>query len=161
MLVVGVDCSSKNIAFTLMDENKKIVKNFYTDSNLKDMDSRLEELVSKFETFNRNEIGTLGVMPDENKIKFWVVENPVYLTNPKASSGIAQVIGYVKSVAARHSIQVMGVDNTVWKKGVLGNGHADKDMIFKFAKSNWNEQITNQDLADSACVALWALLRKV
>jgi len=154
MLIAGVDCSSKNIAITLMTPEKLIKQNYYLESNLKDMDLRLNELVIKFENL------LIYSLPE--KISFLAIENPVYLSNPKASSGIAQVIGYIKSTAARNSVDFIGVDNRVWKKSVLGNGAADKEMIIKFAKSNWGEKlIWNQDLADSSLVALWMVMRTV
>jgi Holliday junction resolvasome RuvABC endonuclease subunit len=154
MVIAGVDCCSKNIAITIMNSEKLILENRFFESNAKDMDMRLADLVTQFEA----NISFLG----EFRPNLLVVENPVYLTNPKASSGIAQVIGYVKSVGARYRVNFMGVDNMSWKKSVLANGHADKDMIMRFAVANWGEKvITNQDLADSACIALWGVLRTV
>jgi Holliday junction resolvasome RuvABC endonuclease subunit len=154
MIIAGVDCSSKNIAITLM-EDKLILDNHYIESTLKDMDMRLGDLVAQFENLG---IFEFGVRP----IDLLIIENPVYLSNPKASSGIAQVIGYVKSVAARYNVRFMGVDNRSWKKSVLANGNADKELIMKFAASTWGQQlIKNQDLADSACIALWGVLRSL
>jgi Holliday junction resolvasome RuvABC endonuclease subunit len=152
MLIAGVDCSSKNIAITVLTTDKLLREARYIESNLKNMDMRLSDLVLQFEG--------LGIFEAEEPITFLAVENPVYLSNPKASSGIAQVIGYVKSVAARHNVNFLGIDNRSWKKSVLGNGAADKDMIMKFSQSNWGKDaIYNQDLADSACVALWGVMR--
>src|ERR1035437_1713683 len=110
MLVAGIDCSSKNIALTILNEKKEIVFNSYIESNLKDMDGRLEALMWEFE-------GIIKKSPF-SKCELLAVENPVYLSNPKASSGIAQVIGYCKSTAIRNKIYTIGVDNRSWKKSV-------------------------------------------
>jgi crossover junction endodeoxyribonuclease RuvC len=154
-VVAGVDCSSKNIAVFIMDQDKKRLASFYFESTLKDPDSRLDQLIGWADTDLSNAI-------DFYHISFAAVENPVYLSNPIASSGIAQVIGYVKSVFARKRVPFMGIDNMSWKKAVLGSGKASKEEIMKLSVSNWGtDQIKNQDLADASCVALWASMRKV
>jgi Holliday junction resolvasome RuvABC endonuclease subunit len=155
MLIAGFDCSSKSIACVLINQDKKIIFTSYFNSELDGMDLRLakltEGLIEKIE----------GLFTSKLKPDLVAVENPIFVNNIKATSGIAQVIGATKSSAARYNIPFMGVDNKSWKKAVLSNGNSTKEEIMAFALSNWDKKIIlNQDIADASCVALWGLMRK-
>ena len=48
------------------------------------------------------------------------------------------------------------VDNTKWKKDIVGKGNASKKEIKEYAIEKWGEIFPEQDFADAACIALWA-----
>lgn len=159
MRIAGFDCSTKSIACVILDENKQHVYSCYVSSAKDSMDLRLDDLSKKM--FLPYGSGTIERNIFSNKVSLCVVENPIYLQNIKATSGIAQIVGMVKHISSRYDVSFMGIDNKSWKKSVLGSGKASKEEIMKFAVDNWYEEfITNQDLADAACIALWGVLRK-
>jgi Holliday junction resolvasome RuvABC endonuclease subunit len=78
----------------------------------------------------------------------------VFGVNAKASIDQAYVVGAIRSTLILHGVNHSLVDNTTWKKQILGSGKASKEEIEMFARDvlNLPEGLT-QDLYDAACIS--------
>ncbi len=87
----------------------------------------------------------------------WVyIELPVMGVNVKALRDQAMVIGMIRYWLWSNDQPHSMVDNTVWKKGVLGNGHASKEEIAAYAQRVLHIPADHpQDVYDAACIAAW------
>ena len=87
----------------------------------------------------------------------WVyIELPVMGVNVKALRDQAMVIGMIRYWLWSHHQPHSMVDNTVWKKGVLGSGHASKEEITAYAMRVLHIPVDHpQDVYDAACIAAW------
>lgn len=93
------------------------------------------------------------------------VEDTIIGNNRKYSIQLAQVMGAVlASLGAQHLHQgtdVRVVDNRVWKKAVVGAGHASKDQIKDYIHVTYPAYAPlcgeDQDLYDATCVGLYGL----
>lgn len=147
MLVLGCDCSSKQIALVLLGNDYFWCENLIAKES--DSDVRSRTLFREF-----------GVVLDDlefNSLRpnMVYVEQAVYLQNIKTTLSIDSVINAVKFNCVLRSIPYTVIDNKLWKKDILGNGKATKENIFEFASVKWEGKIDNQDIADAACIALY------
>jgi len=150
--VAGFDCSSKNIACVILNEDKKLIKSGFFESKLKSVDLRLVQLI---ERLDYNAVFLFF----KCEVNYVTIESPIYIQNAKAALGISQIIGGVKAICARYGIPFISVDNKVWKAGTIGHGNATKEEIMKFAIDNWGrENMCNQDICDAACISLYGIL---
>ena len=152
---MGFDSNSKSIACVLLERDSgNWVDSFLLESNLKEADKRLLELSSDLLMILREK----KIIRD-NYTAF--IELPIYLQNPKTTILLAQVVTAVKLACAQREVPYLGVDNLVWKKGVLGSGKVSKEQIADFGNIRWGKEqfAGSQDLSDAACVALWGVLR--
>ena len=79
-------------------------------------------------------------------------------TNPKALRDQAMVIGMIRYWLWSNNQPHSMVDNTVWKKGLLGNGHASKEEIAAYAQRVlFIPADQPQDVYDAACIAAWGV----
>ena len=87
----------------------------------------------------------------------WVyIELPVMGVNVKALRDQATVIGMIRYWLWSNDFSHSMVDNTVWKKGVIGNGHASKEEIAAYAQRVLHIPANYpQDVYDAACIAAW------
>lgn len=101
------------------------------------------------------------VSVDWSKVRWVYIESPVLAqfrgkTNAKALRDQSQVLGIIRSYLWRHQIEHSLVDNTIWKKGVLGNSNASKEEIAAYAqKVLLLPPDLPQDAYDAACIAAW------
>lgn len=91
----------------------------------------------------------------------------VYVENPVLGRGgaagtlpVAMIQGAVFAGAARAGATlVIGVNNTAWKKKIVGSGNASKPDIVTHVKKTWPrlyvEAKGNQDVCDAACIVLY------
>ena len=152
--IAGLDCSSKSIHIVLLSLGGKYVTQDSFVNISGDMDARMYDLMNQFK---------LRFEQKDNfykHIKVAVVENPIYVQNVKATVGISQVIGAAKEFLNFYT-SVFGIDNKSWKKDVVGNGNASKELIKEFALTKWKEmdQTWGQDFFDAACIAFWGVRR--
>lgn len=145
--VIGVDCSTKAVHAVCLDANGDIYKKYKITTDKTDMDYKVLHLVAGFEQACENEEVAL------------FIENPVYIQNVKVSFAICSIVSGIKYLWFKKGRYFTGVDVRSWKKDVLGNGKAEKDAIMAFAKARWGKEITEQDFADAACIALYGLRR--
>lgn len=87
----------------------------------------------------------------------WVwVETPILGPSPKALRDQAQVVGFIRARLMGLRIPHGLVDNTTWKKGLLGDGHASKEEIAAYAQTILGVPADQpQDVYDAACIAAW------
>lgn len=87
------------------------------------------------------------------------VERPIVGRGVHATLVQSYVSGAVQAALARHGWEIQLVSPSAWKKAVVGHGGADKRAVAAWLE---HEQpalarlATSQDLADAACLALWA-----
>lgn len=149
MRIAGIDPDTKAITgVTLVRDKEPSI--FRVEAKGRRAEDRIEKLYTSLRlTF-------MGEPVD------WVyVETPVLAqfrgkTNAKALRDQAMVIGMIRYwLWSNHQPHSM-VDNTVWKKGLLGSGHASKEEIAAYAQRVLHISADQpQDVFDAACIAAW------
>lgn len=95
--------------------------------------------------------------PDEDYV---YVEKPVYTGNPGSTIVQSYAIGAILSALMRHDIPHSLVDNTVWKKALLGGGGANKDKIRAWVVARFGlADDLLQDIYDAVAIAEWGAQR--
>ena len=155
MRYMGCDCNSKAIDCFLIETGRKkgkpaIEGSAYSfKSKSSDFEKRSYEVFDEFKKF------LMGM-----DVKVVYVEQPVVAygrkQNVKTTLGISNTVNAVRYACHMLKIPVVVVDNTHWKKLILGNGRAKKEEIMVFAKKRWGDVVTSQDSADASCIALLA-----
>ena len=149
--ILGIDCSTKAIHGVCLDENGDICKLYkILSGGSKDVDYNAMDMAADFESILEN---------NGCKNMSLFIENPVYIQNVKTTNAIGNIVFAIKHIFFRMDSYFQGVAVTSWKKDILANGKADKKVIMEFAKAKWGKQITEQDFADAACIALYGLRR--
>ncbi len=149
MKIVGVDPDTKAItAVTLGGAKEPHI--FRVEAKGRRAEDRIEKLYTSLRI-------TFFAEPAD-----WVyIELPVLAqfrgkTNAKALRDQAMVIGMIRYWLWSNDQPHSMVDNTVWKKGVLGNGHASKEEIAAYAQRVLHIPADHpQDVYDAACIAAW------
>ena len=126
---VGFDCSSKAIHGVVMDENYNIIAQKKWASKEKTFEERFPEFATNF----CNDLSKIILNPKTEKVNI-AIEQAVFIQNPRTTVEIANVIGCVRTACYLRSFNVRVVDNTKWKKDVLGKGNAKKSDIMAHAK---------------------------
>ena len=139
MKVLGIDCSTKAIALVLLKDGEVAdVKMIVANKGYNEL-QRLIYFASETNEYVNS------VQPDAVAI-----EQAVYWKNYESTRKIIEVITAVKLALVNYHPET--VNNRVWKKATVGYGNAPKTKILAYAQSK-SIQITNQDLADSYCIA--------
>lgn len=150
MLIAGVDCSSKSIAFVMIENNEIRLKKLI-ESSSKDPHTRVSELFLSFREFMKE-------LPIKPGIVF--IEQALFLQNVKTTLMIDATINAVRFVCIENNIPCSIIDNRSWKKSVIGNGKASKEDIAQFVNLKWPDfGSTSQDLMDAASIAMFGVLR--
>lgn len=152
MTVAGIDADTKSIQVVVYGpRGATVIKRWQAKGRR--AEDRIQQLAALFEDKDWAAVW---------KDVAWVyVESPVLAqfrgkTNAKALRDQSQVLGVVRSFLWRHGLDHTLVDNTVWKKGLLGNGHASKEEIAAYAlKMLGMPADLPQDAYDAACIAAW------
>jgi Holliday junction resolvasome RuvABC endonuclease subunit len=143
MKVLGCDCSTRLVAIFAIQNKEGSTYEF--KSSKEDAVSRTNDIFFQLVKFFKSE------KPD-----MVYVENSPYLQNIKVTLQIHSVVDAVRYACLINDIPMQTVEVTSWKKDVLGSGKADKPTIMQFAKAKWGSKlITNQDIADSSCIATY------
>lgn len=89
----------------------------------------------------------------------WVyLEKPMVGPNRKAAIDMGMIVGMIRGELDRLEMPHSLVDPGVWKKALLGNGHATKDEIKAWAVRHLGlEDGLAQDFYDAACLAMFGL----
>ena len=148
---LGLDCSSKAIHGVIINQNEEIVAQYKWGSKEKDFDSR-------FQSFSREFLAELSTIKHTLLLRndmLAAVESAIFIQNPKATISIASVIGVVRFVCDILNINCCYVDNTKWKRQIVGKGNCSKKEIKQYAIDKWGEVFKEQDFAAAACIALW------
>ena len=154
---VGFDCSSKAIHGVVMDSDFNIKFQKKWSSKVKTFEERFPEITMSFwKDMSKIFIG------DSGKEKVVVaIEQAIFIQNPKTTVEIANVIGCVRMACYMRSFDVVMVDNRKWKKEILGRGNAKKQEIMEYAVERWGKVFPEQDFADAACIAAWAVKERL
>lgn len=149
--VIGVDCSTKRLAFVILDGPKGPVETFLVEAPKgKGWQLRLLALADEARHF----------FAQYNLCSVYVEEAPLG-RGFRATLEVGYVVAATLVEAMRAGHIVMPVNVSTWKKQVLGNGRADKDQIREWAtefifKPAGIEPPKEQDLHDAACIAAFA-----
>lgn len=134
-----------------LEGNVTIIRSWKSKSNGTEI--RFRELFAQFDDY-------LSEQKDHLKNVVATIENPIYVQNAKSTIAITNVIAGVKIALTRHNINYFGIENTSWKKDVVGNGRAKKEEIAEFTDARWPEaKLDEQDYKDAACISLWGVMR--
>ena len=147
-MILGLDCSSRAIHGAVVDENENLVMQFRTEKpNNKD----------EFNTRFLNIVDNFAKILSKINIEKAFVEAAIYIQNPKSTIEIARVVGGVQITCHKNRVPCQLVDNTKWKKEIVGKGNCSKTQIMEFAVDKWGDVFLEQDYADAACIALYGL----
>ena len=154
-IYLGFDCSSKAIHCVALDNNFNIVTQKKWESKEKTVEKRFPVFAKSFwDTFSKIYI--------RNTEKVYVaIEQAIFISNPKTTIEIANVIGCVRTICNISGYDVEVVDNRSWKKEIIGNGNAKKTDIMAHAKEKWGDVFPEQDFADAACIAAWKVKKEI
>ena len=149
---VGFDCSSKAIHGVVMDKDFNVVAQHKWASKEKTFEKRFPEFATNF----CKDLSKIILNPKTEKAKV-AIEQAVFIQNPRTTVEIANVIGCVRTACYLQDFDVSVVDNTKWKRDIVGKGNAKKVEIMTHAKEKWGDIFPEQDFADAACIAAWAV----
>ena len=149
---VGFDCSSKAIHGVVMDKDFNIVAQHKWASKEKTFEKRFPEFATNF----CKDLSKIILNPKIEKAKV-AIEQAVFIQNPRTTVEIANVIGCVRTACYLQDFDVSVVDNTKWKRDIVGKGNAKKPEIMDHAKEKWGDIFPAQDFADAAGIAAWAV----
>ena len=150
-IYMGVDCSSKAIHSVWIDSNEHILTQQKWGSKEKNFESRFLDFGEDF----WHDISKIKVVLDKSYPVRATVEAPIYIQNPRATIAIASVVGLVRFICFLNNIECAYLDNTKWKRDIIGKGNASKVEIKEYAVNKWGDVFPEQDYADAACIALW------
>jgi len=154
MLYLGLDTSSKAIHGVVLDENENLINIYKATCNTKDsFKKRFPDLMDNFARVLIEEI-------DIDTLDYVIIEEPIFAQNRNVVRTLSEVVGAVWGTVCLSDVPVSLVDNGTWKKSVLGSGKATKDAIMKYAIEKWGNKFPEQDYADAACIALYAVKEK-
>ena len=142
---IGIDCSSKAIHSVWLGNGEAILKQVKWEHKSKDFEERFINFVSDFEHY----LSTINIEAQA------AVEAAIFIQNPRSTISLSSVIGCVKYICYKYGIKCIPIDNTKWKKDIIGKGNASKLEIKDFAEKYWGKTFEEQDFADAACIALW------
>jgi|TARA_R110000824_G_scaffold56925_3_gene155293 Holliday junction resolvasome RuvABC endonuclease subunit len=151
VLYMGIDCSSKAIHSVWVDQNERLITQCKWNSKKKNFEERFIEFGVDFWT----SLSKIKVILNEIAPVQAAVEAAIYIQNPKATIAIASVAGLARFACHVNGIECEFVDNTKWKRDIIGKGNASKIEIKNFAIDKWGDIFQEQDFADAACIALW------
>ena len=151
-LYMGLDCSSKAIHSVWIDDKERFVAQCKWGSTKKNFEERFMDFGADFwDSFSK-----IKVILNELVTVQAAVEAAIYIQNPKATIAIASVAGLARFTCFMNGFDCEFIDNTKWKRDILGKGNASKIEIKEFAMNKWgDERFSEQDFADAACIALW------
>lgn len=166
---LGLDCSSKAIHGVIIDEEENIVGQYKWASKNKSSEQRLldfsKDFLAELSTITYTLFHKEGdPIPRRGQQRKGIqlnhgikaaVESAIFIQNPKATIAIASVVGVVRFICMLNGIECCYVDNTKWKRNVVGKGNCSKQDIKAFATNKWGDIFKEQDYADAACIALW------
>ena len=147
-MILGLDCSSRAIHGAVVDENENLVMQFRTEKP----DNKAE-----FNTRFLNIVDNFAKILSKINIEKAFVEAAIYIQNPKSTIEIARVVGGAQITCHKNRVPCQLVDNTKWKKEIVGKGNCSKTQIMEFAVDKWGDVFLEQDSADAACIALYGL----
>ena len=151
-LYMGLDCSSKAIHGVWVDQNERLITQCKWGSKKKNFEERFLEFGLEFWV----SLSKIKVILDDIAPIKAAVEAAIYIQNPRATIAIASVAGLARFSCHFNNIECEFLDNTKWKRDILGKGNASKAEIKAFAMEKWGvENFPEQDFADAACIALW------
>lgn len=158
VLYMGIDCSSKAIHSVWVDQNERLITQCKWGSKKKNFEERFLEFGVDF----WDSLSKIKVILNEIAPVQAAVEAAIYIQNPKATIAIASVAGLARFACHVNGVECEFIDNTKWKRDIIGKGNASKAEIKKFAIDTWGEErFSEQDFADAACIALWKKRRSI
>lgn len=89
------------------------------------------------------------------------IEAVIVGNNHKYSLALAEVKGAILAALARLPVVLQMVDNKTWKKQMVGNGNATKDMVRNYILATHPDYAPicgdDQDCYDACCIGLYGL----
>ena len=152
MNIVGIDPSSKSIGAALFCDGR-LEKIDFLEAGSKS-EGRAEELWQKYLVWLNDTMDDL-----QDNINAVIIERTVYMQNIKSTLKIAEVAFAVKFASLDLRVPYVAmIENTSWKKLLIGNGRAAKEDIANWFNLRWPGYKANQDQIDAAAIGYWGVL---
>ena len=144
MKIIGVDASTKRIAIVQFKDGNLDDWNLISSMEFS-LDERIFDLYHKFKE----------QIECRFKPGLVIFEEIPYVRNFRATRALSEIVGCCKLVCQENRIEYKVVNNTVWKKQILGNGRASKDLIKEFVINRYPIlSFEKQDILDACAIAL-------
>ena len=145
---VGIDCSSKAVHLVVLDGKEQLIDKFKWESKLKTADARFLDIVDQVHEG----------LEDLTNANLICIEESLYVQNPWSTRTITAIIYSIIYFAHNYDIKCTTVNNSTWKKNIVGKGTCKKSDILKYSEGKWEkDSFDEQDYADAACIALHGL----
>lgn len=153
--VIGLDPSSAKIAMTIAIDGAKpymLSRNFVKGGDI-------GLICLAMFRYTRSKL--LPLVNDNDEVHMFI-EEPVYVRGHAAVIRQARANGAILAGARSAGARTHLVQNTSWKKKVIGNGNANKAAVSRWVRDNWSYAYVlsskDQDLIDSACILRYGQL---
>tara|TARA_R110000824_G_scaffold356114_2_gene543323 strand:+ start:719 stop:1174 length:456 start_codon:yes stop_codon:yes gene_type:complete len=145
MNYLGLDCSSLAVHGVLVAPDESIVKQYKWGSKKKTFEERFPEILLGFS----EELSRINIIDKA------AIEATIFVRNRRTVITLGYVVGAVWLSLLQAGIDTVKINNTQWKKAVIGKGNASKLDIKNYAVNKWGDVFSEQDYADAACIAVW------
>ncbi len=144
MRVAGIDADTKTVAIVVLDGGE-VESVEHLKAKGARAEARFHPLCELVDDLVRHSFFA--------GIGFTFIELPIVGVNPKATRDQAMLVGAIRMSLLDHSHSM--IDNTVWKKAVLGNGKATKEEIKDYIMAAYPSLGDGhaQDVYDAAGIA--------
>jgi Holliday junction resolvasome RuvABC endonuclease subunit len=152
--LLGIDLGTRKVALAVFVESELVQAYVHETPEEMARDLQLRELGGL-----AHDIGQL-----HGTDSVWI-EDTIIGNNRKYSIQLGQVMGAVLAgmghLRLSQGTDIQRVDNRVWKREVLGKGHASKDEVKDYIVVTYPAYAPlcgdDQDLYDAACIGLYGL----
>ncbi len=148
MAVLGVDISTRKLAFVFVGDDESICWRYEGEAAGRLSADRFPTLVTHATFVLNTWYGSLTGAACRV-----VIEGLPYVRSRDGIVGLAKVLGMVEGLALHFGFKVEVVDGHVWKHALGLSGNANKEAIAAFALSEGFEG-ESQDLLDAYCIGL-------
>jgi len=146
-LVCGIDVGSYKTGIVYLNLDGSIYSKSLISSTLKTPQERIRSIAT-----------VVNVSLDAHRPVLVALEKQIYVQNPLTTLMLGEMLGIFQWLCWSYGVDTCVVENTRWKKVVLGNGKLGKTEILEMAQNIWpNDDFEAQDTADAACIALYGI----
>ncbi len=144
-LIFGIDADTKSIAIFEATEHRY----WHLQAKARTAEERRSFLLGLF-------IHELFTLP----LGWYIIERPVFTHNVKATIDQAYIVGGIVALLINKGYPYLLVDNTIWKKAIIGSGKASKEDIANVAETLYPKAFSfagpvAQDIYDASLIARW------
>lgn len=154
--IAGIDPDTKAITIVVLSRKPTTfgVEEFVVSRRVEAAGRRADD---RFLDLARQIRDVLHIIPNAGA-SWCYLERPMVGPNRKGAIDMGQVVGMIRAELDRLDMPHSMVDPGVWKKALLGNGHATKEEIKEWSVRHLGmANDLKQDYYDAACIAAFGM----